>query len=403
MRMIMARHTSKEDAAAVSLRSQPTQTSRAVQSGHAPASLLSLQRTHGNQYVQRMLQRKCGCGSGAHGAEPLVQPKLSISQPGDAYEQEADAVAREIVEKQNSSRSSGDERRNAGATPLSVQRMIQRLETSNPTEMEEELRKTRDIQRKGEGEATATTGLDQRLESLAGGGHPLPLSVQQRMENSFGVSFDRVRIHTDGEAAQLSRSLRAEAFTYGNDIYFGSNKFDPSSRSGTELLAHELTHTLQQSGIQRKSLQRRGGVTVGTLAIRTNVVGAGLTDGHAWLSYTPNGGPQTTYGTWGNLTPTGLYRDRELTYHVAASRSTALDAVDHTALTTFAAANNSWGYLNNCSSFAARGWQAVTGEALAHTTWGIPNPSALGTGIVAAGGVLAVGPAPAPAGGSSSF
>ena len=166
-----------------------------------------------------------------------------------------------------------------------------------------------------------------------------------------------------------------------------------------ELLAHELTHTLQQSGIQRKSIQRRGGATVGDLAIRTNVIGAGLTAGHAWLSYTPAGGAQTTYGTWGNRAPIGLHRDLELGYPYAASRSTALDATDYTALTTFAAANNAWGYLNNCASFAARGWRAVTGESLPYTnSLGIPNPSSLGTGIVAAGGVLAA----APVGGGSS-
>jgi len=228
------------------------------------------------------------------------------------------------------------------------------------------------------------------------------------MEGSFGVSLDHVRVHADARAADLSRKLGAEAFTYGSHIYFGAGKFDEKSRSGNELLAHELTHTIQQQGVQRRAIQRRGGATVGSLAIRTNVVGAGLTDGHAWLSYTPNGGAQTTYGTWGNRPHIGLNRDLELTYPFAASRSTALDSADQAGLVSFAAANDSWGYINNCASFAARGWRSVAGESLSYTTLNIPNPSALGSGIVSANGgttgvLVATPPGPPSSSGGSSI
>jgi hypothetical protein len=152
------------------------------------------------------------------------------------------------------------------------------------------------------------------------------------------------------------------------------------------------------------SVQRVGGAVVGRLCVRSNVISAGLTAGHAWLSYTPNGGSETTYGTWGNRRPIGLHRDLEVGFGFAASRCTDLDATDKGALDSFAAGNNAWSLLNNCASFAARGWQSVTMESLDYTSMGIPNPSALGAGISAANGgpIGVLAPAGAPAGAGSS-
>jgi hypothetical protein len=76
------------------------------------------------------------------------------------------------------------------------------------------------------------------------------------MENRFGNDFSGVRIHTDNKAVQMSRDLNAQAFTVGNDIYFNQGKYSPSSENGKHLLAHELTHTIQQSGIRRKMVQK---------------------------------------------------------------------------------------------------------------------------------------------------
>jgi hypothetical protein len=346
-------------------------------------SVLFLQRTIGNQAVQRLIK------SG------VLQAKLTIGQAGDVYEKEADSVAKQVVQHQQALNSDMQPQQVDTIPAVSVQKMVQRQETSFPEVAEEELKGEKKVQRK-EGDITHTVmpGLEQRLNSRSGFGQSLPQAVQMKMEQSFGASFDRVRLHTDSEAAQISRSLNAEAFTYGSDIYFGANRCDPATKNGTELLAHELTHTLQQNGIRRKAIQCRGGATVGTLSINTNVISAGLTAGHAWLAYSPVGGAMTTYGTWGNRTPIGLHRNLELGYTPAAIRSTALDTTDHTALTTFAAANNAWGYINNCASFAARGWRGVTGESLSYSTIGIPNPSALGAGIVAAnGGATGVLPA----------
>src|SRR5262249_9077973 len=79
----------------------------------------------------------------------------------------------------------------------------------------------------------------------AGSGAPLPAAVRRRMEIELGVSLERVRVHTDPVAAQAARALRAEAFTVGEDIFFAESTYDPESRAGQKLLAHELTHVVQ--------------------------------------------------------------------------------------------------------------------------------------------------------------
>jgi len=87
----------------------------------------------------------------------------------------------------------------------------------------------------------------ERLQARRGGGTPLPASVQRQLEAGLNHDLSGVRVHTDGEADLLSKKVNAVAFTTGQDIYFQSGKFDPNSQSGVELLAHEATHTVQQS------------------------------------------------------------------------------------------------------------------------------------------------------------
>jgi hypothetical protein len=336
-----------------------------------------------------------------------VQTKLTMGEPGDLYEREADEIASRVVRHQERMSQSPAILPSVSPDPIMVQPMLQRQISSFPEE--EEM-----LQARGTGIADITSSLEERITVKAGMGQPLAKSVQQKMESSFNTSFDGVRIHTDTEAAQMNQSLHAEAFTYGNDIYFGASRFDPSSKSGSELLAHELTHTLQQSGIQRRAIQCRGGAKVGELSVHSNAISAGLTAGHAWLAYRPMGGALMTYGTWGNVNPIGLHHDRELSYTPGTgNRTTDLDATDYGNLASFAGANNAWSLINNCASFAARGWRSVTGEAVSYTNMiGIPNPSSLGAGIKSANGgtnsgVLGVGVAAAGSGlsggGSSSL
>ena len=83
---------------------------------------------------------------------------------------------------------------------------------------------------------------------LASPGRPLETTTRQSMESRFGRDFSNVRVHADSDAAVASRSVGARAFTVGNHIAFGAGNYVPSSRRGTQLLAHELTHTVQQAG-----------------------------------------------------------------------------------------------------------------------------------------------------------
>ncbi|WP_077040225.1 DUF4157 domain-containing protein [Rhodococcus sp. MTM3W5.2] len=96
------------------------------------------------------------------------------------------------------------------------------------------------------GPAANADGIASTLDHTRGEGKPLHGKVRLQMENAFGVDFDNVRLHTDTRAAAMSRQLGAHAFTQGNDIYFGEGEFDATSQGGRRLLAHELTHTLQQ-------------------------------------------------------------------------------------------------------------------------------------------------------------
>ena len=100
----------------------------------------------------------------------------------------------------------------------------------------------------GDGGFTADPGLSARVERLSSQGSPLPDRVRETMERSFGADLGGVRVHTDGDAGRLSRELGADAFTHGRHIAFAPGKYDPDSRAGQWLLAHELTHTIQQTG-----------------------------------------------------------------------------------------------------------------------------------------------------------
>jgi peptidoglycan hydrolase-like protein with peptidoglycan-binding domain len=96
---------------------------------------------------------------------------------------------------------------------------------------------------------------DNFLENL-GSGHSLDSHSRAAMESHFGEGFNDVRLHTDGRAAASAKAVDALAFTHGRDIVFGAGQYRPDTHQGTQLLAHELTHVLQQRG-QRSGLQRK--------------------------------------------------------------------------------------------------------------------------------------------------
>ncbi|WP_221089470.1 eCIS core domain-containing protein [Deinococcus aquaedulcis] len=96
-------------------------------------------------------------------------------------------------------------------------------------------------------DAEATQPVLQRIQARRGAGNPLPEAIQRHLEQGLNHDLSRVRIHDDAEADTLAKGVNALAFTTGSDIFFQSGKFNPNSQSGLELLAHEVTHTVQQS------------------------------------------------------------------------------------------------------------------------------------------------------------
>jgi len=174
-----------------------------------------------------------------------IQTQLTIGAPGDKYEQEADQIARQVVQRIESPEVMGDSH------------AIQRHEHPDEEgvhrktlEEEDELQMKPSLQMHGSAEATtAHPDLEASIRQAKGGGFPLDTGTRESMEQAFGgTDFRGVTIHTDTQSDQLNRSIQAIAFTTGQDIFFQSGAYDPGSRSGKELLAHELTHVVQQNG-----------------------------------------------------------------------------------------------------------------------------------------------------------
>jgi len=158
-----------------------------------------------------------------------IQRKLSVGAVNDRQEHEADAMADHVMRMPE---------------PNLIQRKCAHCEE------EEAQRKplTSFIQKKEEGgKSTVSDAVHHQVQATKGGGNALPHSTKTFMESRFGTDFSGVRIHSGGYASQMSAELNAQAFTVGNDIYFNSGKFSPESSAGKHLLAHELTHTVQQA------------------------------------------------------------------------------------------------------------------------------------------------------------
>lgn len=181
-----------------------------------------------SSHAKLLLQRKCACGNSASSSlsgecgecnKKRLQKKLSIGASNDPLEQEADRVADQVLEASSHSSFSS-------ATP-SIQRFMDQ----------------------------ATGNLDAAPPSvdqvLSGSGKPLDSALQHNMEQRFGHDFSQVRVHTGLAAEQSARDVNAHAYTVGQNIVFGADRFVPGSHEGQRLLAHELTHVIQQSGSDR--------------------------------------------------------------------------------------------------------------------------------------------------------
>ncbi|MEM0978865.1 MAG: DUF4157 domain-containing protein [Cyanobacteria bacterium P01_H01_bin.58] len=113
------------------------------------------------------------------------------------------------------------------------------------------------IQRQAKtGAGNASVEVEDAIQHSLGQGKPLADPLREQMEGAIGADFSEVRVHTDSQADGLNQSLQAKAFTTGQDIYFKQGEFKPGSQDGQALLAHELTHVVQQSGAQGLMVQR---------------------------------------------------------------------------------------------------------------------------------------------------
>jgi hypothetical protein len=167
---------------------------------------------------------------------PVVQPKLTINQPNDIYEQEADAVAEKVM------RMPDPKSESTFFQPKPVPLNSLQRKCSNCEEEEK-------VQMKGETTALVGFAAPQSVNDVINsGGQSLDRSTRNFMESRFGYDFGNVKIHNDASAHQSSKEINALAYTNGNHLVFGEGQYQPNTSSGKKLLAHELAHVIQQSG-----------------------------------------------------------------------------------------------------------------------------------------------------------
>lgn len=185
------------------------------------------------------------------GEKPLFfQPKLTIGSADDVYEREADAVADKVMRMED------DEEIQTKLAPVDIQRKC--------AECEEEEKENKKVQRKETEILTSeTTAPDIVQQALDTGGTPMDEGTRAFMESRFGYDFSHVKVHTDAVAAKSAQSIQALAYTNGNNIVFNQGQYAPGTDNGKRLLAHELTHVVQQqTGKVSKKVQRAFSSTI---------------------------------------------------------------------------------------------------------------------------------------------
>jgi len=176
------------------------------------------------------LQRKCACGASTPSGETCdeckgkLQTKLAVGTVDDPLEHEADRVAERVM---------------ASAAPEGIGDAPVRVQRAG-----------------GEGASSTQSAPPSVERALAAGGRPLEPSVRHEMERRFGHDFFDVRVHDDAQAQASARDVSAHAYTAGSHIVFGAGSYAPGTSEGRRLLAHELTHVLQQAPASQSAPQR---------------------------------------------------------------------------------------------------------------------------------------------------
>jgi hypothetical protein len=175
-----------------------------------------------------------------------LQARLSVNPPDDVYEREAERTA-DLVTRLTTEPSA--ESRFGGETP-SIARLVQRSASGKGEEERKEDDEPTPLQKAPSergGPTQVGAGVESAIARMSAGGDPLPDALRAYFEPRFGYDFGAVRTHADAGAAGAAASLQARAFTVGQHVFFGAGQYQPDSASGRGLLAHELTHTVQQS------------------------------------------------------------------------------------------------------------------------------------------------------------
>jgi hypothetical protein len=282
----------------------PVHTQAAVENPTAvpAADILALQRQYGNQAVHRLIQRKVTVGAANDPleveADRMADKVMSTPAPADVHraapeEEELQTSPSDLhraVEEDEIATKRADIFRAGEEDEIATKRAdiqrageedelaTKRLDIQRAAPEEEEIQTQRsdihraapeeeEIQTKPQGKDwrdsfEAGPAVEDQLRQNSGGGSPLPGDVRGFMETRFGADFGGVRVHADSGAADLNRQLSAQAFTHGNEIYMGEGKYEPSSNDGKRLLAHELTHVVQQGGAAGVQRQESGDTTV---------------------------------------------------------------------------------------------------------------------------------------------
>lgn len=204
--------------------STPTQSNQKNSTTAVSNTFLSNRAVSASNHT--LLQRKCACGGGCPHCQTSfpTNTKLKISRPENVYEQEADRVAEEVMR--------------IPSTTV--------LHKKNKNYEESALHTQPLVQKKVSSVGDKTVVPDIVHEVLQSPGQPLEKDTRQFMENRFEQDFSQVRIHTGRRAAHSTQAVSAHAFTVGKNIVFGKNQYRPQNPEGRKLVAHELTHVIQQ-------------------------------------------------------------------------------------------------------------------------------------------------------------
>ncbi len=179
------------------------------------------------------------------GGMPLqLKSRLTVNKPGDSYEREADSVADKVMRMHDA--------------PKPMQKSVPGIQKKPFNAGELHLKEKNNANGPLLTHAKRMQFVQKELSASKGNGQPLTPQINSFMGKSMGADFSKVRIHTGEGPAAMNKALNAHAFTHGSDIYFNRGKYDPDSTSGKHLLAHELTHVVQQGAVDR--VQRKEAV-----------------------------------------------------------------------------------------------------------------------------------------------